>query len=102
MYNPDILFDKKETLKVALNNKAFVVDVRTPIEFIGGSFTNAINIPLDEIPNRLNEFMDKGEIIVFCRSGHRSQQAKEYLLGNGFSNVLNGGNKTVMEEVSKL
>lgn len=102
MCNPDVLFDKKEALKAGLDNNAFVVDVRTPIEFMGGSFTKAINIPLDEIPNRLDEFKDKEEIIVFCRSGHRSQQAKEYLLENGLSKVLNGGNKTVMEEVSKL
>lgn len=69
----------------------FLVDVRTPGEFAEGSAPGAVNIPLDEIESRLDEFRDKGEIVVMCRSGNRSRQAKMILEKHGFSNVTDGG-----------
>ncbi|MCS6818911.1 MAG: rhodanese-like domain-containing protein [Chitinophagales bacterium] len=76
----------KEQLK-----NSFLVDVRTPEEFSEGSAPGAVNIPLHEIPNRLNEFKGKKHIVVFCRSGNRSAQAQRILKENGFNNVINGG-----------
>jgi rhodanese-related sulfurtransferase len=70
---------------------AFLVDVRTAAEFADGSAKGAINIPLDQIPNQLDKFKGKKNIIVFCRSGMRSSQAKSILEKNGFTNVSNGG-----------
>lgn len=75
----------------ALRGKPFLVDVRTPGEFASGSVQGAVNIPLDEVASRLKEFKGKESIIVFCRSGNRSAQAKAILDRNGIPNVLNGG-----------
>lgn len=71
--------------------KAFVVDVRTPDEYREGTAKGAVNIPLDEVQNRINEFKGKEQIVVFCRSGARSGQAKNILERNGITNVTNGG-----------
>lgn len=70
---------------------SFLVDVRTPKEFNGGSVPGAINIPLDQVPAQIEKFKKKENIVVFCRSGNRSGQAKKILEDNGITNVLNGG-----------
>lgn len=68
-----------------------MVDVRTPAEFAEGSVKGATNIPLDEVEHQIDKFKGKKNIVVFCRSGSRSSQAKTVLEKNGFSNVTNGG-----------
>lgn len=79
-------------LSEALKSEVFLVDVRTPSEFSSGSVCGAVNIPLDTLPNQLAQFKNKKNIIVFCRSGARSAQAKNILEQKGFQNVINGGN----------
>jgi len=78
-------------LQAIVNNGAFLVDVRTPSEFAQGHVKGSVNIPLDKVASQLNKFKDKENIIVFCRSGNRSGQAKSILENNGFKNVVNGG-----------
>lgn len=78
-------------LKEVISNGAFLVDVRTPGEFAGGSVKGAVNIPLDKIQGQLAKFKGKKHIVVFCRSGNRSSQAKRILEQNGFQNVIDGG-----------
>ena len=77
--------------KQPTKNEIFYVDVRTPAEFVQGSVKGAINIPLDQIENQLAKFKGKKNIVVFCRSGNRSSQAKVILEQNGFTNIKNGG-----------
>jgi len=81
----------ENALSTALSDDAFLVDVRSKVEFDSGSCKGAVNIPLDQIQNQLAKFKDKKNIVVFCRSGMRSSQAKSILERNGFSNVTNGG-----------
>lgn len=71
--------------------ESFIVDVRTSAEFAEGSCEGAVNIPLDQVPAQLAQFQGKKNIIVFCRSGNRSGQAKLILEQNGITNVTNGG-----------
>jgi len=78
-------------LKNIIEQGAFLVDVREPDEFAGGSAKGAVNIPLAAVPTELTRFKGKDNIIVFCRSGNRSGQAKTILEKNGFKNVVNGG-----------
>ncbi|MFS0491188.1 Thiosulfate sulfurtransferase GlpE [Mycovorax composti] len=87
------LFGQKDNkqLKEALADNAYLVDVRTPSEFASGSVKGAVNIPLDKISGQLSKFKGKKNIVVFCRSGNRSGQAKQILEKNGFQNVVNGG-----------
>lgn len=70
---------------------AFLVDVREPGEFAGGTAKGAVNIPLGLVATQLAKFKGKENIIVFCRSGNRSGQAKIILEQNGLKNVVNGG-----------
>jgi phage shock protein E len=87
------LFGKTDNteLSAIINEGAFLVDVRTPAEFLEGSAKGAVNIPLSSILTQLGKFKDKNYIIVFCRSGNRSEEAKNILERNGFPNVINGG-----------
>lgn len=80
-----------DQLEVLIKEGSFLVDVRTPAEFADGHVKSSTNIPLDQIENHLNAFKGKKHIVVFCRSGNRSAQAKSILEKNGFSNVTNGG-----------
>jgi phage shock protein E len=82
--------DNTELQKI-INDDGFLVDVRTPSEYSEGNVKGSINIPLDKIPSELAKFKNKKHIVVFCRSGSRSSQAKIVLEINGFTNVINGG-----------
>ncbi len=74
-----------------VKNGAYLVDVRTPEEFSSGHVKGSVNIPLDQLPQHLDKFKGKSHIVVFCRSGNRSGQAKAFLNQQGFTNVINGG-----------
>ena len=66
----------------------FILDVRQPFEYqianIGGKL-----IPPNEVPQRLAELDRNREIVVQCRSGHRSQLIAEFLAEAGYPNVKN-------------
>ena len=66
---------------------AFVLDVRTPEEWIDYHAPDTTLIPLDELEARANEVPQDQEIIVICRSGNRSQVGRDILLAAGFTNV---------------
>lgn len=87
------LFGKADNSRLteALKQGAYLVDVRTPAEFSAGSVKGAVNIPLDKVSGQLSKFKGKEPIVVFCRSGSRSSQAKSILELNGFQHVINGG-----------
>ena len=71
---------------------AKLVDVRTTGEYGDRHIEGAINIPLDQLSQRLDEFGPKSsEIVVYCRSGNRSGQAQTILKGEGFTRVHNLG-----------
>lgn len=87
---------KELSVKDEVAKGALMVDVRTPEEFASGSVKGAINIPLSEVESRINEFKGKPGVVVFCRSGNRSGQAKKILESNGIKNVINGINTDTM------
>ena len=78
-------------LSEAVKNGAFLVDERTPGEFAGGSVPGAVNIPLDQVSSQIARFKGKKGVVVFCKSGMRSGQAKSILDQNGIPQVINGG-----------
>ncbi|MCW7491383.1 rhodanese-like domain-containing protein [Leptospira sp. 2 VSF19] len=79
-------------LKEKIDAGALVVDVRTVAEFQSGHYPGAINIPVDQVSKRLDEFGDKNRsIIVYCASGGRSGSAKSFLESIGYSDVTNAG-----------
>lgn len=78
-------------LQAAVRSGALLIDVRTPAEFATGSVPGAINMPLTTLGNDYKKIKNKKSIIVFCRSGARSAQAKNLLIQKGIPNVINGG-----------
>jgi rhodanese-related sulfurtransferase len=75
---------------------AFVLDVREPAEWAGGHIPGATLIPLGELAARVGELPRDREIVVVCRTGNRSAQGRDILLGAGFPSVtsLDGGMAT--------
>jgi phage shock protein E len=71
---------------------ALIVDVRTPEEYRAVHFKGSVNIPLGEIESRIVGFGPReNKIVLYCRTGNRSSQAKRILEKNGFKNVINAG-----------
>nr|WP_321426919.1 rhodanese-like domain-containing protein [uncultured Acetobacteroides sp.] len=75
-----------------------MIDVRTQQEFASGAYPDAINIPVDELSDRIEELGDNPsrEITVYCASGARSAYAQRMLMQMGYSNVTNGGGLSTM------
>jgi rhodanese-related sulfurtransferase len=77
-----------------------VIDVREPYEFSDGHVDGAINIPPDRLMHGAQELegVDKDTpIIVYCRTGSRSNVAMHILSQLGYSNIKNGINKDQVE-----
>ena len=70
---------------------AYFLDVRTPIEFSTGHITNAINIEVDELRDRLAEIKVSKDTAIYvnCQVGLRAYVAIRILKGNGFTNLYN-------------
>ena len=68
------------TLEQLVQNGATIVDVRTPMEFMGGHVAGSINIPLGEVQSRVDEIKAmQGPLVLCCASGNRSGQATSFL-----------------------
>ncbi|WP_066627751.1 rhodanese-like domain-containing protein [Labilibacter marinus] len=75
-----------------MENKITVIDVRTPMEYAGGKVEGSINIPVDQIAQRIEEIRAiEGDIVLCCASGMRSFSALQFLEQNGMTNVKDGG-----------
>ena len=71
--------------------KTTIVDVRTPHEFLTGNVRGSINIPLNQILDRIEEIRSMPQPIIFCcASGSRSGQAAAFLKNRGID-CQNGG-----------
>lgn len=70
-----------------------IIDVRTPGEFQTGHAMSAINLPHDRIHDLIGQFAESADqpIVLYCRSGQRSEYARQVLAQLGYSNVTNAG-----------
>lgn len=66
---------------------AFILDVREQEEWNEAHIPDATLIPLGQLASRVNELPRDQEIVVVCRSGNRSAQARDILLNDGFTQV---------------
>lgn len=84
-------------------NKGVLIDVRTKMENELGTIEGSINIPLDELRDRLNEIPRGKDIYIFCQVGLRGYVACRILMQKGYKNVknLSGGYKTYQLAVQK-
>jgi rhodanese-related sulfurtransferase len=85
-------------LSIVRDNVA-VLDVREPEEVACGQIPGSTNIPLGQLPLRLDELAPRRPIVVVCQSGRRSQHAAEMLTVAGFmgSNLAGGLNDWVSD-----
>lgn len=74
-----------------LQQGAQIVDVRTREEFRDGHIQGSLNIPVQNLHNRLSEIRRDKPVITCCASGMRSASAKRILEQGGFPEVHNGG-----------
>lgn len=83
--------DSTAQIKDMLAQGALIIDVRSPEEYSGGHITQSVNIPLNRIPDKVNDLKRKNKpIITCCRSGARSGMAADQLRAAGIQ-VVNGG-----------
>ena len=73
--------------------KGIWIDVRTPEEYQEGHLADAVNIPHDQIANKISATAaDKNAPIhLYCKSGRRAGLAKQQLEKMGYTNVSNHG-----------
>ena len=77
------------------NTDALVLDVRDPSEYKRDHIEGALNLPLDQLRDRLNELPADREILTYCFVGQRSYYAARALSQYGFKvKNLSGGFKT--------
>lgn len=89
--NPIETIECPQAKQLVDDHGAQMVDVRSPQEFARGAIPGSINIPLQVI-NASHQNLDKTKpVIVFCRSGARSAQARSFLQQEGFDDVHNLG-----------
>jgi rhodanese-related sulfurtransferase len=79
-----------------LNGNSILIDVRSDKEFSKGHIPGAVNIPVDDIRNRLSDFPTDKKIYTYCAVGLRGYLAQRILRQRGFEDVYNlsGGYKT--------
>ena len=73
---------------------AFIIDVRSPLEFAAGHLKGAINIPHDRIEQAIGAIdgLERtSPILLYCLSGARSAFACQILVQRGFTRAVNGG-----------
>jgi adenylyltransferase/sulfurtransferase len=70
------------------NDDFTLLDVREPHEYQISNIDGEL-IPLDKLPDRVDELNKEKEIVVMCRSGGRSANACQFLEKKGFKNVSN-------------
>ena len=85
-------------------SKVMLVDVRTPEESALSAVPGAVNIPLDDLRERMGEIPKDRPIYLFCEVGLRGYLASNILKGHGYKDVRNliGGLKTYKAATSPV
>jgi len=85
-----------------LSKNDFILDVRSTEEYADGHLKGAINIPVDDLRDRLSEVPQDKKIFLYCRRGYRSYVATRILINHGWKDVLNvqGGFNLITQVIS--
>ncbi len=80
-----------DAVRMMNNDKTAVVDTREASEFAAGHIKDAVNVPMSVLKKRINELekYKNKDVLVYCRSGNRSNHACKLLRKDGFENVHN-------------
>lgn len=80
---------KVSQVRELVESNAFIIDAREKGEYNAGHFKNAVNIPLSEFRQRLDEIPKDQPVYIHCRSGQRSYNMVMALQNLGYENVYN-------------
>jgi rhodanese-related sulfurtransferase len=83
--------NKMNLENIIRENKGTILDVRSEGEFIGGNVAGSLNIPVQELMERLDEVKQmEAPLVLCCASGNRSGMAQQMLSAEGIE-CYNGG-----------
>jgi len=69
-----------------------IIDVRSPGELVEGFIPGSVNIPVSEIPYRIDEIKNmEGPLVFYCRSGSRSGMALMMVQSAGIKAEMHNG-----------
>ena len=80
-----------EFVKNLLQQGAQLIDVRSTVEFSRGALPGAVNMPIDRFAQYQHQIDPQRPVLLYCRSGQRSEMVKRFLQSLGFENVHNIG-----------
>lgn len=83
--------DNNKLKELLTDKNTLLIDIRTKEEFEERHIKNAINIPLHDLMDNIDDIEDFKEknIVIYCRSGHRSIIACNLLGLSGFNKIYN-------------
>ncbi len=79
----------EEAYDLISQQQVTVLDVRIQEEYNSGHIPDALLLPVSELESRLNELNSSDHILVYCRSGYRSEEAAHISVANNFVHVYN-------------
>jgi rhodanese-related sulfurtransferase len=88
MSNTHLTLDEFYQLHKKLSQGEIILDVRTVEEFNQGHIENALNIPLDQVPGKVNELKNYQTIYIHCKRGGRARTAFDSLSQMGLKNLV--------------
>ncbi len=80
---------------------ALILDVREDYEWAAGHAEDAVHIPLDQLPTRLEDLDPDQDVYVICRTGGRSFRAAQWLTGQGYTAINVAGGMDMWLEAGK-
>jgi rhodanese-related sulfurtransferase len=87
--------------KLASEEPPLLLDVREPYEWQDGGIPGAVQMPMNTVPQRMNELPRDREIVAYCEVGERSWLVADFLMRNGFSRVSNLGGGMIAWQMLK-
>ncbi|HHJ34714.1 MAG TPA: rhodanese-like domain-containing protein [Gammaproteobacteria bacterium] len=78
-------------VKAVLEEGGQLIDVRSSVEFNQGALSGAVNMPIDKFQFLKDDIDTDKPVLLYCRSGVRSEMVKKYLEQLGFDHVHNIG-----------
>ena len=95
MTDPDVMEISVAALDALRREKEgyVILDIREPQEIAICAFSESLNIPMNDLPGRLDDLPEEGLLVVICHLGMRSAQVVDWLRQNSVENAvsLRGG-----------
>jgi phage shock protein E len=88
MSNNTMALDDFHGVHKKLEANEVILDVRRPDEFAEAHIENALNIPLDQLSERIEELKKYKTVYIHCKRGGRAKTAFDTLKNSGLSNLV--------------